>query len=623
MKTRLSRSISLLLAVILFFMAQPSSAQNTFPSTGSAGIGTATPDTSAILELKSTKKGLLVPRMTVIQRNAIVKPAKGLLIYQTNNTPGFYYFDTTWKTFISSVPASANQTLSNLSKPTSLNQSLNVSADDSFSLGSTSKRWRNVNLYQLNFANGTSQSTAYIPYTAGTGINISGTTITNLSPTQWTTAGGNVVYAPGDALIHGVTVGVGSGSVFSNTVVGNQALNSNTTGYDNTADGFEALNSNTTGNDNTATGKTALIYNTTGADNTADGAGALTYNTTGSNNTASGSQSLYSNTTGSYNNAYGYGSLYSNTTGSYNNADGYVSLHYNTTGNDNTAEGYSALYSNTTGNDNTANGFFALTNNTTGYDNTADGSGTLNNNYTGSYNTAEGYNALAGNITGNNNTATGYQALPSNTNGADNTAVGFQSLNNSISSYNTAVGYEALYTNTTGYNMTAVGINADVNFGGWANVSLFGQGATGTASNQVRIGGSSVTSIGGYAGWTNISDGRVKTNIKQNVPGLAFINQLQPITYNLDLNAIDKIIQPAVHKDSSGNALKPSSGELAARTAKEQVVYTGFIAQDVEKAAKSVNYDFSGVDPAKNSKDLYGLRYAEFVVPLVKAVQAL
>jgi flagellar hook assembly protein FlgD len=43
----------------------------------------------------------------------------------------------------------------------------------------------------------------------------------------------------------------------------------------------------------------------------------------------------------------------------------------------------------------------------------------------------------------------------------------------------------------------------------------------------------------------------------------------------------------------------------------------------VEKAAKELNYDFSGVDAAKNSKDLYGLRYSDFVVPLVKAVQEL
>jgi len=43
----------------------------------------------------------------------------------------------------------------------------------------------------------------------------------------------------------------------------------------------------------------------------------------------------------------------------------------------------------------------------------------------------------------------------------------------------------------------------------------------------------------------------------------------------------------------------------------------------VEEAAKELGYDFSGVDAPKNDKDFYGLRYAEFVVPLVKAVQEL
>ena len=54
-----------------------------------------------------------------------------------------------------------------------------------------------------------------------------------------------------------------------------------------------------------------------------------------------------------------------------------------------------------------------------------------------------------------------------------------------------------------------------------------------------------------------------------------------------------------------------------------QILCTGFIAQEVQKAAKDIGYDFSGVDAPKNENDLYGLRYAEFVVPLVKAVQEL
>jgi len=70
---------------------------NTFPSSGKVGIGTTTPSSSSLLEIKSTTKGLLIPRMTVAQRNAIASPANGLLIYQTDHYPGIYSYDgTNW-----------------------------------------------------------------------------------------------------------------------------------------------------------------------------------------------------------------------------------------------------------------------------------------------------------------------------------------------------------------------------------------------------------------------------------------------------------------------------------------------------------------------------------------------
>ena len=49
------------------------------------------PDPSAMLDAKSTDKGLLIPRMTQAQRNAITNPATGLMIYQTDGGPGLYY----------------------------------------------------------------------------------------------------------------------------------------------------------------------------------------------------------------------------------------------------------------------------------------------------------------------------------------------------------------------------------------------------------------------------------------------------------------------------------------------------------------------------------------------------
>ena len=99
-------------------------AQNTFPASGSAGIGTITPDASALLEIKSTTKGMLVPRMTLVQRNAIISPATGLIIYQTDNTAGFYYYSGSAWTKIATGAAGASKTLNNLTAPTAINQSL-------------------------------------------------------------------------------------------------------------------------------------------------------------------------------------------------------------------------------------------------------------------------------------------------------------------------------------------------------------------------------------------------------------------------------------------------------------------------------------------------------------------
>jgi hypothetical protein len=62
-----------------------------FPQTGSVGIGTTAPNSSAALDIQHTEKGVLVPRMTMTQRDAIVSPANGLMIYQTNANPGFYF----------------------------------------------------------------------------------------------------------------------------------------------------------------------------------------------------------------------------------------------------------------------------------------------------------------------------------------------------------------------------------------------------------------------------------------------------------------------------------------------------------------------------------------------------
>ncbi|HRI20489.1 MAG TPA: tail fiber domain-containing protein, partial [Panacibacter sp.] len=664
----MKKNLTLLTATI--FAALCTNAQNIFPATGSAGIGTTAPDISSILEMVSTTKGLLIPRMTKTQRDAIATtPPTGLMIYQTNNTPGFYYYSGSAWTAVTPA-AGANKTLNNLISPTAINQSLQPGTTGTIDIGSSNSLWRNA-------------------------------------------------WFSGDASINGLTVGAGGGAVVFNTAIGASALLSNTSGTSNSAVGFNTLRNNTTGYYNTASGSGAMASNTTGYFNTAHGAASLFSNTTGIYNSATGYLALYSNTTGNNNTANGSYALYSNNTGYNNTANGYYALYSNTSGYNNTTSGFYALNGNTTGSSNTAAGFEALRKNTTGYSNIAIGSGTLFNNIqghnlvaigdsalynqsidpsnyysntavgskalysntTGSNNSATGYHALYANTTGFTNTANGTEALYANTTGTYNSAIGFEALysnttgtsntacghlalylnttgscnsatgmhallSNTTGSYNSATGYGALSSNTTGYDNTAIGTGAlsmwgtgfqntaigtysDANANGLNNATAIGYAAYVSANNSVQLGNINVTSVKAGSNIVIVSDGRFKKNTKENVPGLDFINQLKPVTYNYDIHKLNNYIKPALNAATEkSKPEKPASPEFEkieedAIAAKEKKTYTGFIAQDVEEIADKMGYDFSGVYKPQNDKDPYGLSYADFVVPLVKAVQEL
>ena len=60
------------------------------------GMGTTNPDASSILEIKSTNKGMLTPRMTSVQRTAISSPANGLLVYDITENSFYFYQNTVW-----------------------------------------------------------------------------------------------------------------------------------------------------------------------------------------------------------------------------------------------------------------------------------------------------------------------------------------------------------------------------------------------------------------------------------------------------------------------------------------------------------------------------------------------
>ncbi len=300
-------------------------------------------------------------------------------------------------------------------------------------------------------------------------------------------------------------------------------------------------------------------------------------------NTAVGDDVLILNTSGEYNTAVGNYALDSNTTGSYNTAVGYQSLSNIITNSANTAIGYQALTKSDSAGYNTAVGYQALRDNTKGFYNTSVGSLSNPNNISGSYNVGCGLHSLKRNTTGNENVAIGHLALEINIAG----------------SYNTAIGYDAGPTSGSLTNTIAIGNTAKV-----------------TASNTAVIGNSSVTKL--YLGSTTVassSDGRFKENVKEDVPGLDFINLLRPVTFTWDLHKLDE------YRGVSDSIYTNNSEMEEARLANEAKIHTGFIAQEVEAAADSVDYEFSGVGTPENENSIYTLSYSEFVVPLVKAVQ--
>ncbi len=239
--------------------------------------------------------------------------------------------------------------------------------------------------------------------------------------------------------------------------------------------------------------------------------------------------------------------------------------------------------------------------------------GALENNVQGTNNSAFGSFSLE-QSDGDFNSAFGGSALSNNTTGYNNTAGGASSsYHNTTGQGNVAIGYQALYTNTTGDVNTAIGAQADVIFGNQINTTLIGHFAKASSSNKVRIGNAAVTVVEGQVAYTYPSDGRFKTNISEDIKGLDFIMKLRPVSYNFQTKKYEAFMNGGVENAKALTKLDFAESE--------NLRHNGFIAQEVEKAAKDAGYKFDGLITPKNERDTYGLSYSQFVVPLVKAVQ--
>jgi trimeric autotransporter adhesin len=636
------------------------------------GVGTTTPHVSATLDISHASKGLLIPRMTPAAITAIPNPAKGLMVYDSVNHQLMSNTGSTALPDWQSVAAKSAWNLTGNSGTSGSTQFIGTTDNKPLRF-----RVNTIHAGELSvFGNiawglraGENNSTSIDNVAIGNSALRLNTTRSGLIAIGDSALYNNGIGAIGSQATRNMAVGskalysntlgydntaLGMRALYNNTTgyqnisIGTFALTANTTGYGNTAIGLSSMASNTTGYYNTALGVQSMVHNTTGQDNTAMGEQSMYFNTEGRDNVSIGAQAMFYNQNGQWNVAVGARALLSNTTGNGNTAVGYESIRSNINGIKNTALGYRSLTINTTGNSNTAVGYESLVNNTTGVSNTVIGERTLQLNGTGSHNTALGYVALSGNIAGEENTAVGSLALYSNANGNQNvamgryalsqnsagsgstaigtaalysnrnggqfnTAIGYYALYNTVSSlYNTSVGFEAGRLHNLGFNNTIIGALADANQGDLFNSVALGYNAQITGSSQIILGNSFTNFIGGYVGFSNISDGRFKKNIQEDVKGIDFIMKLRPVTYNMDIAAIDKTVY-------AGRATTGfSKGTI---TAKDKMIYSGFIAQEVEQAAKEAHYDFSGVVKPQNEKDMYSLRYSEFVVPLVKAMQ--
>ena len=251
-------------------------------SLAQVGIGTTTPNSSAALDITSTDSGILIPRMTEAQRTAILTPATGLLVYQTDNTTGFWFYNGSGWANLSVGGAtgefqSIGGVVQNISNPTS----------DDFVFGSTTLSGSEARFFfdkskgafragivsgsQWDDSNVGSSSIALGPETTASGVNSIAFQGGTATETNSVSIGPNTQAASEGSIALGDGSTVGTSSNYGNSI---GFLNSVSAAY-GTAIGYE----------NAASGERSFAF---GANAIASGIAATAFN----NSTASGNGSF-------------------------------------------------------------------------------------------------------------------------------------------------------------------------------------------------------------------------------------------------------------------------------------------------------------------------------------------
>ncbi len=426
---------------------------------------------------------------------------------------------------------------------------------------------------------------------------------TNNYITKWTNAPSSQI---GNSIIqdNGTNVGIGISPSYKLDVNGNLNLPSNGIYYlgGNAVLTFRGVNSSI------AVGNNAGA-SSSGSSNSFMGMNAGSSVTTGSNNCFLGVASNGS-LTGSSNTVIG---VSARSSASYGTA---IGINANV-GTECTAVGAFAGYSNGTGISNFYAGFKA------GYSNIGGSYNTVCGHLAGtsvaqssSFNSFYGYYCGNGITTGTKNAFFGGSCGITNTTGSYNTFMGYNSGTwLTTGSNNVMIGYLSGLNGTTSSNCTLLGNSSDLSAGTETNATALGNGAIVNASNKVRIGNTTVTVVEGQVAYTT-SDGRFKFNVKEEISGIDFIKKLRPVSYQFNTRSFDEFLTQNMKEDEKREYMKNIDYSVSTK-----VIHSGFIAQEVEKAAKECGFVTDIVHSPQDMNDNYSISYSAMVVPIVKAIQ--
>jgi hypothetical protein len=330
----------------------------------SIGVNTLTPHPKAVLDVVSSDKGVLLPRITETARTTMFPAsdttAKGMLVYQHDNNSGFYYYTGYAWNYIgnSIIPQGSaqwvatganmfNQNTGNvgINTPTpserlDVKGNINIPEDSSYKIGGAAVLRLKDNGLNLYVGRGAGAAATGGNYNLFTGSQ---------------TAGNNTGYYNS---IVGQAAGFNNTSGSYNTFLGAISGQANTTGTENTFIGYAAGSGVTTNGGNTFVGHKAGMAASTSFSNVAIGKEAGMF-LMGGFNTVVGTNAARSNTNGIENTALGYAAAYNNQNGNQNTSIGFQAGFNLTSGSGNTFIGYQAGKSVSTLNHSTLIGEFA------------------------------------------------------------------------------------------------------------------------------------------------------------------------------------------------------------------------------------------------------------------------